>query len=88
MHTLTSKHINEPRRLLTEMADVEPRESKYDIGKLIRLCSRKDINDNGSTDRDLIEISLCFANEIKRIKQETRELKYEIDCIKAQLQNI
>lgn len=75
MHTLTSKHINEPRRLLTEMAEVEPRESKYDIDELIRLCSRKDIDDNGSTDRDLIEISLCFANEIKRIREEVEKLK-------------
>lgn len=68
MNTLTSKHINTPRRLLSELPEVEPRESKYDIDELISLCSRKDINDNGSTDRDLFEISLCFANEIKRLR--------------------
>ena len=79
MHTLTSKHGNlQPnvkRRSLKEMPEVEPRESKYDINELIRLCSRKDINDNGSIDRDLFEISLCFANEIKRLREEVEKLK-------------
>jgi len=63
------------KRTLSEAEKVEPRQSKYNIDELVDLCSRKDINSNNGTDDDLIEVTLCLANEIKHLKAYITVLK-------------
>ncbi len=67
------------QRSISELEKVEPRESLYSIDELIDLCSRKDIDRNGSMNSDLIEISLYFANEIKRFQETITILRASIE---------
>jgi len=70
------------RRNIKELEKIEPRESKYSIDELIDLCSRKNIDDNNDVSKDLIEVSLCFANEIKKLQIDNAFLK---GCIQSGL---
>ena len=67
------------RRNIRELEKVEPRESLYSLDELIDLCSRKPMNDNGSTDSDLLEVTLCLANEIKKLKVEARGISLALE---------
>lgn len=63
---------------IRELKISELRESRYSIDEIIALCSAKYENDDKNINTDIIELSLLFANEIKRLKEDIIILKGSI----------
>lgn len=53
---------------LNDSPELQARESTLSIDNIIKICSSISPNDFRNPNRDLIEVSLCFANEIKKLK--------------------
>ncbi|MCK5640404.1 MAG: hypothetical protein KAJ19_06390 [Gammaproteobacteria bacterium] len=61
------------RYRLYDVKPAEPRESLWSVNDIITKCSRV-TPENGLPENDYIEMCLCLANEVKRLRKELENI--------------
>ncbi len=63
------------QQYLSELPEVEPRESYFSIDDLIRQCSKSDEKNMYTVEGGMVEAILSLANEVKRLQHRLDKLE-------------